>query len=381
MGHPFPKGVTELFSDSFSGSIDLSLLGWNDALPLPADTVPARVARVDRGAAEVIAAEGQFQVRYSARIRRAAAEDPVSLPCVGDWVALAPLPEGRYELDAVLPRSSAFVRGGVSRDSRGGLSGDGQGQVLAANVDVVFVAEPSMHSTDFADLGRIERLVALAWESGGLPVVLITKADLFELGLDELLADVRAAAPGVDVHAVCAQTGEGIDVVRAYLYGAKTAVVLGPSGAGKSTLVNALAGEDVMETQQVRAADGRGRHTTVHRELIPLSGGGLIIDTPGIRRVGLYGMSDGVDLVFSDIDELAEGCRFGDCAHDGEPGCAVQAAVEAGELPERRLESWFKLQREAAWMARRSDARLRSEETRKWKIIHKEMRKPGRSRP
>ncbi|WP_433422285.1 ribosome small subunit-dependent GTPase A [Microtetraspora malaysiensis] len=368
-------------SGSFSGSIDLSLLGWNDALPLPAGTVPARVARVDRGAAEVIAAEGQFQARYSARIRRAAAEDPVSLPCVGDWVALAALPEGRYELDAVLPRSSAFVRGGVSRDSRGGLSGDGQGQVLAANVDVVFVAEPSMHSTDFADLGRIERLVALAWESGGVPVVLITKTDLFELGLDELLADVRAAAPGVDVHALCAQTGEGVDVVRAYLHGAKTAVILGPSGAGKSTLVNALAGEDVMETQQVRAADGRGRHTTVHRELIPLSGGGLIIDTPGIRRVGLYAMNDGVDLVFSDIEELAEGCRFGDCSHGGEPGCAVQAAVEAGELPERRLESWFKLQREAAWMARRSDARLRSEETRKWKILHKAWRQPGRNRP
>ncbi|MEV0968030.1 ribosome small subunit-dependent GTPase A [Microtetraspora glauca] len=374
-----------MFSDSpsgsFSGSIDLSLLGWNDSLSLPAGTVPARVARVDRGAAEVIAADGQFQARYSARVRRAAADDPIALPCVGDWVALDRLPEGRYELDAVLPRTSAFVRGGVSRDSRGGLSGDGQGQILAANVDIVFVAEPSMHSTDFADLGRIERLVALAWESGGRPVVIVTKADLFEQGLGDLLADVESAAPGVDVHAVCSMTGEGVDLVRAYLDGSKTAVILGPSGAGKSTLVNALAGETVMDTQQVRAADGRGRHTTVHRELIPLPGGGLIIDTPGIRRVGLYDMSDGVDLVFSDIEELAANCRFGDCSHDGEPGCAVQAALESGELPERRLESWFKLQREAAWMARRSDARLRSEETRKWKIIHKEMRKPGRSRP
>ncbi|GLW96692.1 ribosome small subunit-dependent GTPase A [Microtetraspora sp. NBRC 16547] len=374
-----------MFSDSLSGSIggsiDLSLLGWSDELALPAGTVPARVARVDRGAAEVIAAEGQFQARYSARVRRAAAEDPVSLPCVGDWVALVRLPEGRYELDAVLPRTSAFVRGGVSRDSRGGLSGDGQGQVLAANVDIVFVAEPSMHSTDFADLGRIERLVALAWESGGRPVVLITKADLFERGLGDLLADVEAAAPGVDVHAVCSMTGEGVDLVRSYLEGSRTAVILGPSGAGKSTLVNALAGEAVMETQQVRAADGRGRHTTVHRELIPLRSGGLIIDTPGIRRVGLYGMSEGVDLVFADIDELAESCRFDDCSHDGEPGCAVQAAVESGELPERRLESWFKLQREAAWMARRSDSRLQSEERRKWKIRHMEMRRSGRARP
>ncbi|MGW4791756.1 ribosome small subunit-dependent GTPase A, partial [Nonomuraea sp. NPDC004297] len=176
-------------------SYDLSLLGWSDsrAAELPGDAVPARVSRIDRGTAEVIAADGQHHARYGARVRRASAADPVALPCVGDWVALRWLPEGRYELDEVLPRTSAFVRGGVSRDSVGGLSGDGQGQVLAANVDVVFVAEPSMHATDFADLGRIERLVALAWESGGTPVVLITKSDLFEHGLEDLIADVRQA--------------------------------------------------------------------------------------------------------------------------------------------------------------------------------------------
>ncbi|WP_182906616.1 ribosome small subunit-dependent GTPase A [Microbispora sp. H13382] len=368
---------------------DLSLLGWHEGLAeqlpdLPGGAVPARVARVDRGAAEVIAADGTHQARFGARVRRAAAADPLALPCVGDWVALNRLDlssshGGRYELAEVLPRRTAFVRGGVSRDSRGGLSGDGQGQVLAANVDVVFVAEPSMHATDFADLGRIERLVALAWESGARPVVLVTKADLFEQGLGDLLADVEAAAPGVDVHPVCSLTGDGVELVRAHLGAAGTAVVLGPSGAGKSTLVNALAGAEVMETQQVRAADGRGRHTTVHRQLIPLPGGGLVIDTPGIRRVGLYEMSEGVGLVFGDIEELAEGCRFSDCRHHEEPGCAVLAAVESGELPERRLESWNRLRREAAWMARRTDARLRAEETRKWKVIHKQMR--GRSRP
>ncbi|MFD0472008.1 ribosome small subunit-dependent GTPase A [Nonomuraea thailandensis] len=313
-------------------SYDLSLLGWTAfrAAELPEGTVPARVSRVDRGAAEVIAADGQHQARYTARVRRAAAADPVALPCVGDWVALTWLPEGRYELDAVLPRTTAFVRGGVSRTSVGGLSGDGQGQVLAANVDVVFVAEPSMHATDFADLGRIERLVALAWESGGTPVVLITKSDLFESGLDQLLDDVRGTAPGVTVHAVSSLLGDGVRLVRDHLEGSRTAVILGPSGAGKSTLVNALADDTVMETQQVRAADGRGRHTTVHRELIPLPGGGLVIDTPGIRRIGLYDMGEGVDLVFSDIEELAERCRFGDCGHNGEPGCAVLAALERG---------------------------------------------------
>jgi ribosome biogenesis GTPase len=365
-----------LFSDLFS-------LGWAEsrAAELPPLTVPARVSRVDRGAAEAIAADGQHHVKYGARVRRASADDPVALPCVGDWVALRQLPEGRYELDAVLPRTSAFVRGGVSRDSRGGLSGDGQGQVLAANVDVVFVAEPSMHATDFADLGRIERLVALAWESGGTPVVLVTKSDLFERGLDELLADVRTAAPGVDVHAVSSVLGDGVELARGYLEGSRTAVVLGPSGAGKSTLVNAMAGGGVMDTQQVRAADGRGRHTTVHRELIPLPGGGLVIDTPGIRRVGLYEMSEGVELVFSDIEELAAGCRFDDCGHESEPGCAVLVALENGELPERRLLSWRKLQREATWMASRTDARLRKEQRDKWKIIHKEMRRVGRNRP
>ncbi|MEO3800602.1 ribosome small subunit-dependent GTPase A [Nonomuraea sp. B1E8] len=364
-------------------SYDLSLLGWSDqrAAELPTGTVPARVARVDRGAAEVIAADGQHHARYAAHVRRAAAADPVALPCVGDWVALSWLDEGRYELDEVLPRTTAFIRGGVGRTSVGGLSGDGQGQVLAANVDVVFVAEPSMHSTDFADLGRIERLVALAWESGGTPVVLITKSDLFEHGLDQLLADVRVAAPGVDVHAVSSLSGDGVRLAGDYLEGSRTAVILGPSGAGKSTLVNALAGEPVMETQQVRAADGRGRHTTVHRELIPLPGGGLVIDTPGIRRIGLYDIGEGVDLVFADIEALAERCRFSDCGHAGEPGCAVLAALDSGELPERRLESWRKLQREAVWMAARTDARLRKEQQNKWKVITKEMRRSGRNRP
>ncbi len=253
--------------------------------------------------------------------------------------------------------------------------------MLAANVDVVFVAEPALHATDTADLGRIERLLALAWESGGRPVVLVTKSDLIGEGLDFLMDEVASAAPGVDVHPICSVTGEGVDIVRGYLGGTRTAVVLGASGAGKSTLVNALAGEGVMETQQVRAGDGRGRHTTVHRELIPLAGGGLIIDTPGIRRVGLYDMGEGVDMVFSDLEELAERCRFGDCRHDSEPGCAVIAAIEDGTLPERRLESWNKLQREAAWMASRSDARLRKELQGKWKSITKEMRKAGRNRP
>jgi ribosome biogenesis GTPase len=263
----------------------------------------------------------------------------------------------------------------VARGSRGGLSGDSRGQVLAANVDLALVAEPASPDTDLA---RIERLQALAWESGATPIVVLTKADLAD-DLPQLLADVAAAAPGAQVHAVSAINSEGIEAVRPDP--GRTAVLLGPSGAGKSTLLNALAGAEVMVTQQVRAADGRGRHTTTHRELLLLPDGGLVIDTPGIRRVGLHDTGDGLAQAFSDLEEIAEGCRFADCAHDAEPGCAVQAAVASGELPQRRLDSWRKLGREAAWMASRTDARLRAEKTRQWKVMHKEMRKSGRNRP
>jgi ribosome biogenesis GTPase / thiamine phosphate phosphatase len=361
-------------------AVDLTALGWDDAFAaaLPAGTLPARVARVDRGAAEVLTTHGPEHVRVGGAVHRAAAVDPVALPCVGDWVALRPT-DGGHRLDAVLPRRTAFVRGGVERLSRGGLSGDGQGQVLAANVDVILVAEPARHADDPADLGRIERLVALAWESGGLPVVVLTKADL-AVDLDALLTDATASVPGVEVHAVSAVDGRGLEQVRALLSGSRTAVVLGPSGAGKSTLVNALAGRPAMATQQVRAADGRGRHTTVHRQLLPLPGGGLIIDTPGLRRVGLYDIGDGVDRVFAEIDELARACRFADCRHRSEPGCAVADAVESGALPRRRLESWEHLQREAAWMASRTDARLRRAQQRKWGALHRQQRRDERIR-
>ncbi|MFD1505700.1 ribosome small subunit-dependent GTPase A [Georgenia yuyongxinii] len=364
---------------------DLSLtdLGWDDrfAESLPADTLPARVVRVDRGAALVHTADGVTHVRLSAQLRRTGAQDPVALPCAGDWVALHPLPGGGHVADVVLPRRTAVVRGGVARLSRGGLSGDGQGQVLAANVDVVLVAEPARHAVDPADLGRIERLVALAWESGAVPVVVVTKADLLPTGLGDLLDDVAAATPGAEVHAVAALDGQGLDAVRPHLGPGRTAVVLGPSGAGKSTLVNALAGTPVMATQQVRAADGRGRHTTVHRELVVLPSGGLVIDTPGLRRVSLYEMSEGVDRVFADVEDLAQRCRFTDCGHRTEPGCAVVAAVDSGALPRRRLESWRLLQREAAWMATRTDARLRTEQTKAWRSETLHRRRTGQSRP
>ena len=308
----------------------------------------------------MLTADGEARASYSAALKRAAAEDPVNLPCVGDWVAIdtGPQPEVR----TVLPRRTSIVRAGVT-------PGVSHGQVLAANVDLVYIAEPAVPSVD---LGRIERLLALAWESGAVPVVVITKADLAEVDL----AAIAAAAPGADVLLVSSVTGAGLDAVR--MASGQTAVVLGRSGAGKSTLVNALAGNEVMATQDIRAADGRGRHTTVHRELLLLPDGGMIIDTPGLRSVGLYDAAEGLAQVFTDIEELATQCRFVDCAHDTEPGCAVSEAVTSGELPERRLASWRKLQREAAWMASRTDARLRAEQTRHWKVMSKAMRNQSR---
>jgi ribosome biogenesis GTPase len=388
---------------------NLSLLGWDDSWAeafapyAGAGVTPARIARVDRGACRLLSAAGEL--RASCAAVAAGAADPRELPSVGDWAAVRTPPDGRLEVAAILERRTALVRGAVGRESRGGLSGDSHGQVLAANVDIAFVVEPTAGIEPTADdagsagagagsanLGRIERLIALAWQSGAVPVVLVTKADLVAAP-DELLAEVATVAPGADAYAVSARTGEGMAAVRARLAGsgagsgaasgatpARTAVLLGASGAGKSTLVNALAGDELMRTQQIRAADGRGRHTTTHRELIPLPGGGLLIDTPGLRRIGLVDAEDGLDRAFADIEALAAGCRFDDCSHGPEPGCAVLAAVEAGELPRRRLSSWYKLRREAEWMASRTDARLRAERTRRWKRVHREVRRAPRHR-
>jgi ribosome biogenesis GTPase / thiamine phosphate phosphatase len=337
----------------------LSFLGWDDSWAEVFTSydgrTPGRVARVDRGRCAVLTGQGEVQAAWRG--------EP---PCAGDWVAL----DDRDRVAAILPRRTAFVRGGVARESRGGLSGDSQGQVLAANVDVALIAEPAVPEVS---LGRVERLLALAWQSGAVPHVIVTKADL-AADLPALLTSVAGAAPGAGVHAVSAVTGAGLDAVRALATG--TCVLLGPSGAGKSTLVNALAGEDVMRTQAIRASDGRGRHTTTHRELVVFPGG-LVIDTPGVRRVGLYEADEGLARAYADLEGLAAGCRFADCAHENEPDCAVLAAVDAGELPERRLAGWRRLRREAEWIASRTDARLRAERLRERKIIHRRARRDG----
>jgi ribosome biogenesis GTPase len=353
--------------------LDLESLGWDDAHaaafgPYNHDgQVAARVTRIDRGACDALAAEGPLRATFSGALLQAGASDPIATPCVGDWIVVRAWADARVTAEAVLPRRTAFVRAAVT-------PGASYGQILAANVDVAVVTE-GLHPEP--DIGRIERFLALAWESGAMPLVVLTKADLVP-DAAHLRDDIATAAPGVDVLAVSATTGLGMADLAPYVAVGRTLALLGPSGAGKSTLTNALAGESVMFTRELRA-DGKGRHTTVHRELVLLPGGGLIIDTPGLRSVGLTDVSESLDMVFAEVEALAAQCRFADCEHRTEPDCAVLAALETGELAQRRWESYVKLGREVRWMAMRHDARLRSEERAKWKRVTKEYR--NRLRP
>ncbi|GGT17943.1 ribosome small subunit-dependent GTPase A [Streptomyces purpureus] len=314
--------------------------------------VPGRVVRVDRGQCDLVTAEGLVR----ADTAFVTPHDPLRVICTGDWAAVDAGGNPRYVRE-YLPRRTAFVRSTSSQRS--------EGQILAANVDHAIIA---VSLAVELDLGRIERFLALAWESGAQPLVVLTKADLVPdpIGLSYLVQDVEAAAPGVQVLAVSSNTGEGVEALAA-IVGDGTSVLLGASGAGKSTLANALLGEDVMAVQATRDVDGKGRHTTTIRNLLLLPGGGVLIDTPGLRGVGLYDAGSGVEQVFSEIEELAEGCRFHDCAHESEPGCAVLAALADGTLPERRLDSYRKLLRENRRIVAKTDARLRTELLKDWK--------------
>ncbi len=351
----------------------LAVLGWDAAWagafePHAAVGRAARVVGVDRGAVDLLPAEGPTRATLGGDLLAAMAEDPSSGPCAGDWGVVRSWPDGRDTVEVLLPRRTAFVRGAASGESRP--------QVLAANADDVLV---TVSLALDPDLGRLERLLALAWESGATPSVVLTKSDLAS-DAEWVAADVAAAAPGAGVLVVSALTGDGMDALAALAAPGRTLALLGQSGAGKSTLVNALAGRDVQRVDDVGAV-GKGRHTTVRRELVPLPGGAMLLDTPGLRGVAVVALEEGLELAFPEIDELAASCRFADCAHDGEPGCAVADAVAGGELAERRLESWRKLRREAAWMARRSDARLMAAERRKWVAISKSVRRSGVVRP
>jgi ribosome biogenesis GTPase len=361
--------------DQEDDAMDLADLGWDDGFARDFDactepgTVPARIARADGSSYRVFAGgthdAGECLAVLAGRLT---ANDEAPVPVVGDWCALLPSVQGGPAVvRAVLPRRTVFARKSSGRNSGG--------QALAANVDVAFLVTGL--DADFS-LRRIERLLALAWESGARPVVLLNKSDVCD-EVPARLAQTAGVAPGVTTIALSAARGEGIDEVRSFIPPGRTVVFLGSSGVGKSTLVNRLLGTEKMKTNETRARDGRGMHTTTHRELMMLPAGGVLVDTPGLREVGMWAGEEALEATFEDIVELAAGCRFTDCAHDTEPGCAVRAAVESGELDAARLASYHALQREAASAARRADEHLRRQYERrtmgKWRKQIKDKRR------
>ncbi len=351
---------------------DLVALGWGEPFTgsfhahAALGREPGRVLAEDRELYLVATSRGEVRAAVSGRFRFEAADDPASYPSVGDWVALD-LREADATIHAVLPRRSAFSRLVPGKETRR--------QVVGANVDVVFVM--TSLNRDF-NARRLERYVAAAWESGARPVVVLSKADVAE-DLDATLLTAEAAAPGVPVLVTSAVDGTGIEDVRRYLAPALTVALVGSSGVGKSTLINALAGEDRQLVAAIRDDDSRGRHTTTRRQLVRLEGGALILDTPGMREFALLD-DEGLATSFSDLDAVAANCRFNDCSHRSEPGCAVLAATRDGTLAEDRLSSYRKLAREAAHAERRQDALARIAERRRWKTIQKSVKAHMRQR-
>jgi ribosome biogenesis GTPase / thiamine phosphate phosphatase len=343
--------------------LNLQDLGWDaffaDAFqPYEQDNlIPARVAARHHGPCELLTELGRLGGVPAGRL----GDD--ELPAVGDWVAVRPLDgERKAVIEAVLPRKSVFTRKEAWART--------VAQVVAANIDTVFLVSAFGHDLNAR---RMERYLTAAWDSGANPVIVANKVDLADDPFADL-AEVEAVALGVPVVALSAATGDGLDQLEQHLAPGRTVALLGSSGVGKSTLVNSLAGSELLHTAEIRS-DGRGRHTTTHRELVQLPSGALLIDTPGMRELQLWAGEEVLDSTFAEIAELAGECRFSDCSHEHEPGCAVKSAIADGTLPAERFASYCKLQRELRALEIRKDARLRSEARKEWRRRERRMRK------
>ncbi|MEM7648018.1 MAG: ribosome small subunit-dependent GTPase A [Cyanobacteria bacterium P01_A01_bin.70] len=350
--------------------MNLSDFGWcvGSSLDLAfaplaqAGFVVGRVVSEQRGAYRVYTQWGEQDAEVTGHFRHEV-EDALGFPAVGDWVVVERQSTATaVTIHQVLPRQSQFVR-----QAAGTLTA---GQVIAANVDTVFLM--SGLDGDF-NLRRIERYLVTAWDSGASPVLILNKADQCA-DLPAAIAQVETVAIAVPIHVISATQGDGLDQLAPYLSPGKTVVLIGSSGVGKSTLTNYLLGEQQAATQAVRMDDSRGRHTTTHRQLWPLPGGALLIDTPGLRELQLWSANTGLAETFGDIQALAADCKFRDCQHQSEPGCAVQAAIATGELTTARLQSYQKLQREQQWIEQRQDTQTRLNTKRRWKQMSKTIR-------
>lgn len=331
---------------------------------------PARVARVDRGLPLVVSQRGLERAEPATHLIKSSGS-AASRAVVGDWVALGrPDTHEMPLIEAILPRHGAFAR-----KDPGEETGE---QVIIANVDIVFVVQSL--SGGGVNVARLERELVLAWESGAVPVVVLTKADACE-DVELQVAAAAEVAFGVDVIAESAVTGMGVDEIRARVPQGVTAALLGGSGVGKSTLINRIVGDELLATQAVRAGDDKGRHTTVAREMVTIPDGGVVIDTPGMRAIALWDAEEGIAAAFPDIEEYALACRFRDCLHEDEPGCAVVAAVEAGDVPLRRLESYRKLTAELSALARRKDEKMWRERDRESRLISKAVKRFYQTEP
>lgn len=325
-------------------------LGWGPVLRFHfeelgrADLCAARVSRVDRGRARLLSASGELVAPLGRHTNVA----------VGDWCAVAtPEQGGSTVIEAVLPRHTCFVRKAAGRAT--------VPQVVAANIDVIFAFVAL--DRDFS-VRRIERLLTLTWESGARPAVVLNKSDACD-AVGARRADVERVAPGVPIFTISARQGDGVDALTATIEPGQTIALLGSSGVGKSTLVNRLLGKEKLRIAEVRSRDGRGQHTTTHRELVLLPSGGVLVDTPGMREVGVWATAESIDRTFEEIAEIAAGCRFTDCSHGSEPGCAVRAAVEAGTIEAERLQSFHDLRREIAATQRRRNEHERRDHDKK----------------